>query len=303
MKLSSIEMLRLGQLLCDIVRWYVPVSENLPGSSKSDHHVIEKLRLRKASRSKDPNSTTFLEKKSWKQKHKDGSPIAPWTVMEQSAKNALRFRAGNCGELAALALLIFKYAGFLSEYGLIAKMVTIGKEERYSTAGHVFIIIYEGIDNETGYTTFQSLAKSNCVVCDPWVFKASRWCNDMDRSAHISLARMMNRSNFYGMDGKKCSIKLDYPVKPFGYSCQDPQNVHVGLSKRHTIDKKKFLKYQEIFRAPLKFFHEGFKEYVLSEPNPHVRAKRKLRIVAKPKIVRLDVSYPDELGIVRPPGP
>ena len=104
-----------------------------------------------------------------KEKHKDGSLVTSLETIEQMAKNAVLFGAGNCGEMTSLAFV------FLLEYSLLSyqeiKIFFVALEE---PGDHCYIILKDNF--------------SNTVILDPWIkeifllnhlSRKSKWYNEI----------------------------------------------------------------------------------------------------------------------------
>jgi len=109
---------------------------------------------------------------SRKQVHKDNKAVMPKEMIEAEAKNAVRYRVGNCGENSALAYVMFlEYPGPENDDALPEldpnDPVTI---ERVCVAAslHCFVVVNRNPSVSIQDVTW--LNNSQVIICDPWWF-------------------------------------------------------------------------------------------------------------------------------------
>jgi hypothetical protein len=285
MALSQKNMLRLGRALVDAVRIHIPESGNL----HLGQQATNKLRGMRMT-NKDPALRNhFLHGKGLastqlkhylahkglnedqiyradKQQHADGSYVDALSYREQSSKNALRYKIGNCGELTDTLLLALKYSTYLEGQRLIGQKITINRTHLQPDGDHTFAILYEespGISLPSGRIDSNHLkALKNCVICDPWVWRASRVGNSDDQKIYDTLINAFGVRKFFNGEWR-----ASYKVKPSGFKGSNidgliehsnPGTFEPIFSSRHNYDPHspssnankswdKFVKYYRIF--------------------------------------------------------
>jgi hypothetical protein len=111
-------------------------------------------------------------KRSDKRLHKSGEAVFPMERHEANAKNAVRYRVGNCEENASLAFVMFaEYPGPNGDGELPDLEVPPPKVEAIAAvrpADHCFVVINRppvNIQNVWGW-----INNGNVIICDPWWF-------------------------------------------------------------------------------------------------------------------------------------
>ncbi|MBN8466984.1 hypothetical protein JYJ95_10695 [Corallococcus exiguus] len=217
--------------------------------------------------------------RSNKQYHKDGTAVSTEELIEQSSKNALKHRIGNCGELTEVLLLTLKYSAFLSAAGLRGKMITINPTPQQPHGDHAFAILYLGndtsIDNYTGNVIINDLKNTNafkhCVICDPWIWRASRINNTDDMNLHEALVTAFGVSSFYsgqwsavfnvsptqGQDSNQIYAPAFTSLHSAPMQLQSTQLLALLL---HHSQSNRFKKYADTFRPVVEKMHSRLKD-------------------------------------------
>ena len=126
----------------------------------------------------------LLYKRSDKTHHADGSGVTTQEKQEASAKNAIRYGIGNCGECAALAFTMFaEYPGPEGNIALPGLDGTVNARSRIekvsATKGdHAFVVVNRNasvdIKNPGAWMTGET------ILCDTWWFHTGKamYAND-----------------------------------------------------------------------------------------------------------------------------
>lgn len=95
-----------------------------------------------------------------RRKHKDGSTITLQERLEKSARRALKYGVGNCGELSTISFLHFL------EYkdSNIPERVRLERAYLARPGDHAFVIINRQINSNLN----DLLSWGNAIICDPW---------------------------------------------------------------------------------------------------------------------------------------
>ena len=134
-------------------------------------------------------STAFDDQRVAKTHHKDTNAVMPMEVEEQSAKNAVRYRIGNCDENAALAFVMFaEYPGPGNDLSLPAldamdQRPWVEKVGAKNPGDHAFVVINRPQSDVQDVD--QWLGKGNVIICDPWWFHAGDALRTNDRSSNL----------------------------------------------------------------------------------------------------------------------
>ncbi|MCP4582202.1 MAG: hypothetical protein GY839_11355 [candidate division Zixibacteria bacterium] len=287
--MPNIQLIRfwLCTSLCDVVRYNIPQSGNLPGTRKEDAQKLLTMRKTKAGRrgwdikeriemydeyklahmgfgtykkvdvfgmpyympvqyghgsyEKTWKTKTIREKVQpsvvWrrdKMKHKDSTPVTKWESLESNVKNALKFKIGNCGELAQTALLVLKMSEFLKKLKLVAGILSVGKpsNDPFSTADHAMVLIWPSEKNNIipailDWNTICNKIKE-AIICDPWVWRTCQLNNKFEKDVYTSMVKAMGLASFYG-GNSSYKMNLSY-ITNVGEG---------GFSLRHSVQKKK----------------------------------------------------------------
>jgi hypothetical protein len=100
-----------------------------------------------------------------KRKHKDNSVFTLMEQVEADAKNAVRYRLGNCDQTASLAFVMF------CEYQCTSTSLRHVNVEKFAASGlgHCFVVVNrpDGVDIND---VTQWMNTPNVIICDPWWF-------------------------------------------------------------------------------------------------------------------------------------
>jgi hypothetical protein len=161
-------------------------------ASKTEDELIEGLNYKKTHHK--PTVTVKRRKKTkgiffflnvFKTHYEDvkvttpGKAVRPLERLEQDAKNAIRFRVGNCDQTSALAFLMFmEFDGrkIASSFDIKKREVLTWNNlvkpwpyvERIVGNGHCMVVL--GRDITKDVNDFSSYKEDGVVVCDPWWF-------------------------------------------------------------------------------------------------------------------------------------
>jgi len=133
-----------------------------------------------------------------KKRHRNRQPVLAMEQQEQAAKNAVRYRIGNCGENASLAFVMFaEYPGQQGDLTLPAldqdPLNRPWVEKIAATVSdHAFVVINRPqVDVNL---VDQWLGKGDVIICDPWWFHTgdALLTNDRTSSNKRSLLDFIN---------------------------------------------------------------------------------------------------------------
>jgi hypothetical protein len=146
-----------------------------------------KARLRTLGVSESTLHSAFATERSKKKAHKNKAQVLPMEMQEQAAKNAVRYRVGNCGENASLAYVMFaEYPGPKGEMTLPALDIDpdqrpwVEKIAATPKGDHAFVVVNRPQGDPTDIATW--LDKGNVIICDPWWFHTGEALKTNDRT-------------------------------------------------------------------------------------------------------------------------
>jgi FYVE zinc finger len=131
-------------------------------------------------------------KRSDKRRHRNKQPFLPLEEQEQAAKNAVRYRVGNCGENASLAYVMFaEYPGpdgdnALPDLDVDVNSRPLVEKIAAQVSDHAFVVINrpQVPVNEVD----KWLNKGDVIICDPWWFHGGDALLTNDRSTSLKKA-------------------------------------------------------------------------------------------------------------------
>jgi hypothetical protein len=121
-----------------------------------------------------------------KKQRKDGTPMVPLELMESLAKNAVRYRVGNCAENSALAFVMFaEYPGPENDNSLPELEGDPSKNppiERVDSpdGDHAFVVVNR--NPSFAISDVARWADHQVIICDPWWFHEGEAFVATDRS-------------------------------------------------------------------------------------------------------------------------
>lgn len=146
-----------------------------PNLTEKQIDVRFKVRLQQAGVSaRDVLDELNALQRSDKTRHRNQQPVLAMEQQEQAAKNAVRYRIGNCGENASLAYVMFaEYPGQQGDMNLPAlDLDPLNRpwvEKIAATKGdHAFVVVNRPQVDVT--LVDQWLDKGDVIICDPWWF-------------------------------------------------------------------------------------------------------------------------------------
>lgn len=160
-------------------------------------------------------------------------PVLPLERHEANAKNAIRYRVGNCSENASLALVMFaEYRGDGAdetgvELGFLPRVRPQRKEnflvevvEATHPANHSFVVLNRNPSFDI--TAPESWMTSTTIICDPWWFHEG--------------------SAFFAADCSGANASLIQYIKGWGHTLKIRGSVYLGEGHSHRFS----LKYPDI---------------------------------------------------------
>lgn len=103
-----------------------------------------------------------------------GDAVTNMEIHEANAKNAVRFRVGNCGENASLAFVMFaEYPGPNGDIQLpdldpvLAQRTLVERVAASNPGDHAFVVLNRAPGNIQDPDTWMT---ANVIICDPWWF-------------------------------------------------------------------------------------------------------------------------------------
>lgn len=103
-----------------------------------------------------------------------GDVVTPMEKQEANAKNAVRYRVGNCGENASLAFVMFaEYPGPNGDHQLpdldpvLLNRPLIERVAASNPGDHAFVVVNRAAGDIQDPNTWM---RANVIICDPWWF-------------------------------------------------------------------------------------------------------------------------------------
>jgi len=123
-----------------------------------------------------------------KSTHGDGSAVLPLERLEANAKNAMRFKIGNCVECASLAFcMLMEYGGANGDAALPdlpaapANRPMVEKAKVSNPGDHHFVLINR--NPSIAIADLSWMDNPDVIICDPW------WFTDDGGDAHFIASR------------------------------------------------------------------------------------------------------------------